>query len=454
MLTGLSLRTDRSEYSRHEPSRSIVKLRLLPTPATGLADTVTLVLRRKGGPLVATQQISLTGDLPKGSVTTFDLTAIRDENGFPLCTRGNYRIEAWMTADADITTPAAASIDLRIALITAEQMRKTYCFGVPLYASDSPMPKRQPVLVTGVTITRLSEDTRKGIHALAFDATANTLTWAGGAAITIDSAKEILPDPFGGYAEVDIDEFELPAEDAAEGIVVDKQDMDDDLLRSEIDKAIAEAENVLLKVMIEPQRIATEPYFDPAIHDRQVQPLMFTRRDFNANGLAWRLDLPIHQVQKVDILEGFLGNSRALVISGGALTVQPKTGEVVVLPYDSQYSYLYTFFLQLQFWGTREYIANFWRYSGIAGIKETPEEVLKLIGYIAGVTILTIGGQGYRGGFSSESNSKDGVSRTVSYTASASYGIYSATIVELKEWIKTNAPKIRTQYRGIPTVVL
>jgi hypothetical protein len=159
-------------------------------------------------------------------------------------------------------------------------------------------------------------------------------------------------------------------------------------------------------------------------------------------------------VQKVDKIEGFMGNTKALIIGSGALAVQRKTGEINVLPFDSSYSFLYTFFVQMRFWGFREYIADFWRYTAVVGLPEAPPEVLKLVGYVAAVTLLTIGGQGYRGGFSSESNSKDGVSRSVSYTASASFGIYSATIVELKEWIKVNGPKIRAQHRGIPTVVL
>jgi hypothetical protein len=310
--------------------------------------------------------------------------------------------------------------------------------------------------VTGVTITRLSDDTRRGIHAITFDQSANTLSWGGGPAVTIGGAKEILPDAFGGYAEVDIDEFELPAADAAEGIVVDKKDLDDDFIRAEIDKAVAEAENLQLKVFLEPQSIATEPFYsaEGANFDRKVQPVMFTRRDFNRNQLAWRLDLPVYQLRRVDELVGYMGNTKALEIHSGAVGVQPKTGEVNVLPYDSQYSYLYTFFLQLSFWGVREYVSDFWRYTGVAGLLETPGDVLKLAGYNAAMTILTVGGQGYRGGFSAESISKDGVSVSKSYTASATYGIYSATIGEYKEWIKTNLPRLQQHYRGLSGVVL
>ena len=242
-MTGLILKTDKSEYSRHESARSIVKVRLLPTPATGLAETVTIALRRKGGPVVSTQEIVLAGDYPKGHVATFDLPEIKDASGIPLCVRGEYLVEA--TAGA-----VTASTDVfKIALITVEEMRNGYCFGVPLYASDMPFPKRRPSAVTGVTFYRLSENTRKTTYGLVFTAEVDgnpaTLSWGGGPAIPITGASEILLDPRGGYAEVNIDEFELPVADASEGIVVDKQYWEDDKLRAEIDKAISEVENTL-----------------------------------------------------------------------------------------------------------------------------------------------------------------------------------------------------------------
>jgi hypothetical protein len=65
-MTGLTIVTDKKEYSRHEQMRSTVKVRLVPTPATDLDDTAMIVLRRKGGPVTFTQQLDLTGALVKG----------------------------------------------------------------------------------------------------------------------------------------------------------------------------------------------------------------------------------------------------------------------------------------------------------------------------------------------------------------------------------------------------
>ena len=116
------------------------------------------------------------------------------------------------------------------------------------------------------------------------------------------------------------------------------------------------------------------------------------------------------------------------------------------------YSYLYTFFMSFNFWGVREFIPDFWRYKGIAGIEEdTPGDILKLVGMIAAISILITAEQAYRAGTTSESISKDGVSRSQSYN---SKGIYDTTIAEYKEWVKSNAPKLRNLYRGLPCVVM
>ena len=432
---------------------------MLPAPATGLDVTVLLALRKKGGPVIDTVETKLTGDLPKGQTAAFDIAAIKDADGIPLCTRGDYQVEAYSPAEGYAAgSPPMAVAAIRVSLITVEEMRKGYCFGTPLYASDTPAPKRQPVVVSGVRITRLSEDTRKGVAPLVYVVGGKTLSWNGGPAVPIGGDREILPDGFGGYAEVEIDEFNLPTNDASEGIVVDKEDMDDSFIRSEIDKATDSIENTELKVLIEPARIATEPYYsnpEPGEwFDKKVVPVMFTRRDFNRNGITWHLDIPVSQLLKIDKVAGYMGNTKALEIQQGAFSVNRKAGTLDVLPYNSQYSYLFTFFQQLQFWGMREYIADFWRYAGVAGLTETPGDVLKLIGYTAATSILTVAGQAYKGGFSSESISKDGVSRSASYTASATYGIYSATITEYKDWIKTNKARIRNQYRGLQMVVL
>lgn len=448
-LTAISIKTDRNEYSRFEENRSRIHARIMPTPATGLVQEAVTITLLRGTQAVSEQVVTLDGDYPKGQIVEFDLNTITDADGIPLCTRGNYTIQAGQGEIQGATT-------VRVAIITAEGMRAGYCFGAPLYNYDILAPKKQPSLVTGVTIRKVSEKTKAGLYNLAYDQSAGTLTWSDGPAVTIGagSTDEILPDSKGNYIEVDIDQFELPAEDAAEAIVIDRKIMSDQAIRDEIDKAVAEVESTLLKVWVEPTRFATEPYYSQGGYDRKVEPIAYYANDFTQNALVWHLNMPLQQVIKVDEIAGYIGNTVALQLANMAFSTNRKAGTVDVLPYNSQYAYLYTFFVQMSIWGVRDVIAGFWRYHGIAGIERMEGDILKLIGLQAAIPLLTIAGQAYRGGFASESTSKDGVSVSKSYTSSASYGVYSASIEEYKKWIDKNIKRLRNAYRGLPMVVI
>jgi hypothetical protein len=449
-LTGIALYLDKPEYSRLETNRSVVKARIVPTPTTGLvSENVDVVLYKKGVPIYTTT-VTFDGTSAKGTVVEIDLKEIKDASGTTHINRGKYTLEA---NQGSIKATAMVSV----VLITAVEMRRTYCQGLHLVAGYKLAPKKQPSVVTGVWITSVSKNTKTGLSALVYDNTAKTLAWGGGTAIPLNdsSTSEILLDAKGGYIEVDIDHFNLPDADASEAILIDQEDLDDDFLHREIEKATQEVE-MALKVHLEPTRIATEPFYsspeDGEYFDQLAAPLAYYEKDFNMRGLSWQLNLPYHQVNKVTDILGYVGNSKALTIESGALSVNRKSGVVNVLPYNSQYSVYYTFFLAISFWGPREFIPDFWRYKAEAGIEETtPGDILKMIGYTAAISILMTAEQAYRAGINSESISKDGVSRSVSYN---SKGIYDSTIQEYKEWLKTNTPRFRNIYRGIPMVTL
>lgn len=449
-LTGIAIYLDRPEYSRLETNRSVVKARIIPTPATDLvSEVVTVSLVKKGVPIYQTD-VTFDGDAPKGQVVEIDLKNIKDSDGVTHINRGTYTVQATQGL-------VTASATTKVALITATEMRRTYCQGLHLIAGSKLAPKKQPSAVTGVWISNVSKATKAGLQALEYNATAGTLTWGGGTAITLDDAtgSEILLDAKGGYIEVDIDHFNLPATNASEAILIDHEDLTDDFLHREIEKATQEVE-LALKVFIEPTRLATEPYYsapeEGEYFDCAAETLAYYEKDFNMRGKTWQLNLPYHQVSKMEGLVGFIGNNKAFELHSGAISVTRKSGIANVLPYNSQYSVFYNFFLQINFWGQREFIPNFWRYKLVAGVEEsTPGEILKMVGYTAAISILTTAEQAYRAGVSSESISKDGVSRSQSYNAK---GIYDSTIQEYKEWLKTNTPKFRNLYRGVPMVTL
>jgi hypothetical protein len=449
-LTSLQIDTDKAEYSRLEPTRSTVKVRVIPTPAANLVEEAIVVSLVKQGVTIWSTPVVFSGtDCTKGQVVQIDLTNVKDAAGITHINRGNYSVEA---TQANVIATKTFSV----AMITAAEMRKSYCQGLHLISGYKLAAKRQPALITGVTIVDVSKGSRAGVFALSYDSTAQTLTWNGGPAIDIaGSENAILIDAKGNWVEVEIDPYELPATGAAEGILLAEEALDDNYLRSEIEKATQEAE-ILLKVRLEPTRIATDPYYSAPkqgeYFDYQAMPMAYQQRDFNLRALAWQVNIPYNQVANIGAIEGYIGNTQALTITDGAITVNRKSGILNILPYNSQNSYLYTFFLTFNFWGVREFIPDFWRYKGTIGIEEkTPGDIQKLVGMIAAQSVLITAEQAYRAGTTSKSISKDGVSRSESYNAK---GIYDTTIQEYKDWVAKNAPRLRNQYRGIPCVVM
>jgi len=449
-LTGIDIYLNRDEFSRYETTRSVVKTRIVPVPATGLVSESVVVSLEKMGVPIATQSITFNGAMPKGTVVEFDLNTIKDSDGTTHITRGDYKITAVQGAIEGVKP-------FKVAMITVDEMRKSYCQGLHLVSGLKKAPKRQPSVVTGVTIASVSKDTKKGVFGLVYDATTKSLSWNGSVPTILaeETTDEILISPKGDYIEVEIDYFALPATNASEGILIDQMDLESAFLQGEIEKATNEIEDSL-KVRLEPTRVATEPYYsNPAqgeYFDDRAVPVCYYEKDFNRRGLAWHIDLPYHQLGKVTGLSGYMGNTKALSLGSGAITSNRKSGNVDVLPYNSEYAYFFTFFVGMHIWGVREFIADFWRYKAIIGVQDKNiSELLKMVGYTAAMAILTTAEQAYRSGITSESISKDGVSRSQSYNAK---GIYDATIQEYKEWLKEGIPKHRNLLRGMPCVVL
>ena len=453
-LTGIILKINRSEFSRFEPLRSKIKVRVLPTPSTGLAgESVKVSLCRKDGLEVSFQDITLSGDYPKGEIVEFDITEIQDADEFALCTEGEYFVKAVQ----DLLE--VKSETLYISIITVDEMRSGYTYGATLYASEVKYPKKQPTSVTGVTIKEVSSGTVAGLYNLVYDQVNGKLSWGGGQTVTLNDSVpiEILPDARGNYIEVDIDHFELPEADASEAILIALKEMTDETIREEIKKSVSEIESYF-DCFLEPKRVATEPYWsnpeDGEWFDHKVPTTAFYADAFNMNLLAWHINLPLNRVRKITEVTGYVGDTPALEIRSGALVVNDKSGGLDILPHNTEYSQYWTFWQHINFFGRRECIPGFWRYKGVAGMDKITGDILKYIGYTAAIPLMTVAGQAYRAGFASESNSKDGVSRSVSYTSSATFGIYSATIKQYSEWIKNNKERLRGKNRGISMVIM
>jgi hypothetical protein len=453
MITSLKIRADRAEYSRLEPARSVLNLRVVSDDAGPVTVEIT-----RNGVVLATEEIAAVALV--GGTASFDLKVIADD-GFPLFTTGEYEVVA---TSGEVT----ASTPFIVSILTAECLKTSYCAGLPLKQTDIITAVKQPSLITGVTIGQSSNGTMPGIYLLTFtaaiaaDAEADppilaspaTLRWNNGAVVEVSDfpGSEILPDDRGDYIEVDIDPFNFPDAAAAEGIILDYAKIDDATIRQEIRNAVAEIERCI-GTFLEPKRAATAPYYD-STYDILVQAAHFYRREaFSQSSLSWRINLPYTHVQQMSILEGYFGGNKVLELSHGVFAINHNAGSVEILPQAAELSYIITFFTQLNYWGIRESITDFWRYKAIIGLRDVgaKADLLKAVGYVAAIPILTVAGQAARGGRQSESMSKDGVSRSSSFGQG---GVYGATIEQNQKWLDANKGRLRQRYGGFSMAVL
>jgi hypothetical protein len=463
-VTALRIVTDRPEYSRFESGRSVIRARVIPTPATAPADTVTVNLCRFSGHVMKSVTLDFSaGNFPNGAVAEFDLKQIVDQFGLCTVISGDYYLEAVNAAE----TIRSAKCPARVSLITVEEMKSLYCMGLPMRSGDVLKPRKQPRVVTGVMIQNVSQGTVPGLYPLAFNkgagSAANTLVWGdGGLTVELDQGitDEILVDQDGNYTEVLIDHFGLPASDVSESILIDEETLSDEAIRTQIAHAAKEIESRLGGTWLEPTRIATEPYFlDPAqgqqqeafpYFDARGQEAAFYRSEvFTERAKTWHISFPYKWVQQVPYMCGFFGNTQSLTLNA-VCKVNRIMGTVDFLPDNTTYSYILTFFAQLDMWGIRDYIASFWRYKAIVGLPEVDGDLLKVIGYTAAIPLLTTAGNAYRGGKSSESISKDGVSRSASY----GQGPYGMAIKECNDWLKSNGSRVISRIKGFTQTIL
>ena len=164
--------------------------------------------------------------------------------------------------------------------------------------------------------------------------------------------------------------------------------------------------------------------------------------------------MPHKHVLRVDSLFGAVANTRIVDINLEWIEIAEAEGFLELVPFNQEIAFEFVGLVYVEALRGQVPIPSFWRYNLIAGLRDTPFELIEWVGRIAAIPVLTIAGQAFRSGYSSQSISRDGVSESVSYTASAIYGIYSASIEDHKRWIKEHEPQFRATYRGMTMVAL
>jgi len=291
-----------------------------------------------------------------------------------------------------------------------------------------------------------------------------TLSWCGGRKEKIvagqnpyvlrKGAPANRPDP--NFIEVWVTAADLPSEDVSEEVLVTKRPMNDTLIQEWIDRSISWVEDEELATFIEPTRIISD------LPAGAVAPWVNADWDkigcnvtyYIPEGAAFiYIKFPYYPILFFHELYGSLAQDRVLEIPDEWIVIGPG-GNVQLVPVSLEAIGRFVGVLLFQGAAGHRPTPGFFRYDMVAGTRDTPRVLLDLVARQTAITALTVAGQAFRSGYSSQSISRDGVSESVSFTASAMFGIYSASIEEHRKWTENALRRLRGAYRGPNLLVL
>ena len=472
-LTGLSVVVDLDEYSRFESDKDVITATVSQegTALAGVVLTVALMkARRARDEAAAYVEVTLVSATPDPVSVTFDLPEIVDEEGVPRVRRGEYFIRVTDNATGLIT---ADSSDFRVSLVTVERLKANYLHGTDQMSTDNLLVAEQPNVVTGVEVTSVSRGHPQKWYTLSYNYTIdNTVTpavetrllsWCNGPVVSISGPGTYIlrrGKRSQDYIKVRVRSLsDLPSQSRAEELLVERKPLDDIRIREILDQAISWLEDSALTVFLEPTVICTEVDPDqvsfPAGTD--IPDLIGATWDCKVNGVMYTVPAaghwigwqsPYYPIIRFEELYGKVANTRIIDIALEWVEPHERTGWVELVPFNQEAAFNYIGLAWFQSLRGPIPIPNFWNFTALVGFRKTPQILIELVAKKAAMDILTIAGQAFRGGFSSQSISRDGVSESVSYTASATYGIYSATIEEYRKFIDENLREFKGAFRG------
>jgi hypothetical protein len=418
--------------------------------------------RRLRDSIVSTQTLTLVGTSdPTTETVTIFLPDVVDSDTLNLVRRGFYFIRVTGVSAPNAT---ADSADFPITLITASQLRETYLFGITLESQEVRDVKLSPVNITGVEIVEMSPSHALGPSVLTFieadsPSTVRQLAWGGGGplvAITAPGRYLLRHDCSNDYMIVQIRSLSaLPTTSQKDELFVVKASISDAMLQRWVDQASDWLENdKLAGVYLEPTRVVTDPvlpgnvvpdwdYIVPAITFYPAVPSRWIDILFPHLGLL-----------RVDELFGQLAETRIIDVDLSWLEISERNGLVQLVPFNQEVAFTFIGLVWVESLRGAIELPNFWHFNAMAGLRQVVPVLLEIVGKKAAIDALTVAGQAFRGGFASQSLSRDGVSESVSYTASAIYGIYSATIEDYNKFINREIKQVRGRYRGINVIVM
>lgn len=472
--TSLAVVVDLEEYSRFESDKDTITATVTPGGTGLFGEQVTVTLRqarRNRDVAVATETVTLADDNP--FTVTFSLPDIVDEENCPKVRRGKYFVHSVSIGDPGIE---GESSDFLVSLISVERLKADYLHGTDSLASDVLGVAEQPVIVTGVTVTDVSKGHPMKFFPLSYsysDDGGGTITrmlqWCSGPGVVVTSTKTTYvlrrsPEA-SDYIKVRIVFGDLPSDSVTEQLLIQQKPLADERIRQILDQAISWVEDTELHIYLEPTKIVTEvdpgtiaysatvdyPTLVESDYDKKVDAVSYYRP---SAGHWINVKFPYYPLQKFEELYGKVSNTRILDVQLEWVEIHTRGGFFELVPFNQEIAFNFIGLVWVESLRGPVPIPNFWNFTAIVGFCVTPPVLLELVAKKAAIDILTIAGQAFRAGVSSQSVSRDGVSESVSYTSSAIYGVYSATINEYKDFIKQNVKKLRGSFKGANMQVL
>jgi hypothetical protein len=462
--TSISVSIDLEEYSKFESERNTIYVSWTASAGSSMLNEVlTLQLtksRRNRDAVVFTTDIMIVSTDPTVSgVVAIKLLDVVDSTMINKIRRGLYFIKIFSKT---IPLIYADSVDFLISIITAQGLRGSELWGLPMTANKVPMVLFQPKNVTGVEVVSLSADHPAHFFTLThvYDSAPliHQLSWGAGPLVSITApGTYLLKFDCNGtdYIIVHVRSISaLPTSNSTDELLVEKSKISDTMLRRWIEEACDWWENDKVSVFLEPTRVVTtvELANNPTVD-----------WDFIAKGITFFPTIPCKWIDilfpypsllKIDDLFGNVANTRVVDIDLHWVEISEKNGFVQLVPFNTTSAFRFIGLIWVgQLTGSMD-IPNFWNFNLVAGMRNIDPVVYQILCKRAACDALTVAGQAFRLGLSSQSLSRDGVSESVSYTSSAVYGVFGATIEDYRKFIDKEIKYLRGRYRGLNMVVL
>jgi len=485
------------EYTRNERGRNIIKAYVVPTPNDGtlVGEEITLRLmkarRDRSEEVVQARKVfTFTSAVPpNGMLFEFDLKEIKysSKYPFPVVRRGDYFIE--VEHSGGITGPSAISastVDFRVTLMTTDFLELNWLKGATRKANDERNVRFQPREITGVKVIELSTNHPMNIFPMSLEIGAEGnryLNWGNrngpGEIIKINMAipdgiqqQYILPaNDDKNYAVVEVNPLLLPNVNTTERLWVDKSLIKREVLRRWIDEEAEWLESTWLHTPLDPALVVSDfnlggLNIGPGASTSQAADILPENKDWDLKGTPttyypptaghWiNLKVPYWNPIRFEYLIGALENTRIVDINVDWVH-KGASGYITLIPFNQSIAYHFIGLMYVNALRGAVSLPSFWRYRYWAGFEgeETPPDVLEVIGLRAAANGLGILGQMYKGGIASTSISGGGRSTSTSFTASATFGIYSATIEGYNKKLMTLEKQIQRKYFGITFEIL